>query len=381
VFRTVCWRAYGLANKDWVHVHAFNEAVRRTRWALGRWGWWSWGGSEIQVISDLISDQIEWAVMGRVYAKIDKGPWIIRYKIQQQVQKTLDTTISAAVKPAWTAMAKVVEELKPTVAPALEAIGTKLGEVQLQIITKMKEAVLSIINPLIDEHVTPHLGKIFQVINEPMANAYNTVTDIWTEKIDQLELTGTPDELKNKFKELARVKNSWDMYKATRPLDELYEPLWALNLVFPDIYPWWSIWKGQGHIRKIIDNAFYTFEEKTTKLLEENASAVEGSKGQFKTEVLADLKHDEQAMTLNWYKKVLMKIVMPPLNALAVPAAKIALDPLNDLIPDPMKNFIDVYGMFDELLNGIVGGAIVHMLDGASQLRPQGTKAIEEANN
>jgi len=102
-------------------------------------------------------------------------------------------------------------------------------------------------------------------------------------------------------------------------------------------------------------------------------------KATLKAEVFEQIKQDSHLRALNWYKKVLMKIVMPPLNALAVPAAKLALEPLNSLIPDPMKTFIDINGMFDDLLNDIVGGAILNMLDGASQLKPQGTKAIEEA--
>jgi len=244
---------------------------------------------------------------------------------------------------------------------------------------KMKEAVLSIINPLLDEHVTPHLGKIYQVINQPMADAYNNCHEIWNEKIEALEMTGGPDDLKKRFKDLARVQGSWDMYKSTRVLDELYEPLWALNLVFPDIYPWWSIWKGQGNIRTLIDNGFFTLEEKVLALAAEKPDAVESSKAELKALVFEQIKQDSHLRALNWYRKVLMKIIMPPLNALAVPAAKVALEPLNNLIPDPMKTFIDINGMFDDLLNDIVGGAIIHMLDGASQLKPQGTKAIEEA--
>jgi len=100
VFKTVCRNSYGLKNKDWVHQHAFREAVRRTRWELGRWGWWSYGGSEEQILSDMISDQIEYAVMGRIYSKIT-GPWPIRNTVRNQVLKTLDTIIMAGVTPAW----------------------------------------------------------------------------------------------------------------------------------------------------------------------------------------------------------------------------------------------------------------------------------------
>ena len=39
----------GFENEDPVANEAFKEAIRRTRWELGRWGYWSYGGTESQV--------------------------------------------------------------------------------------------------------------------------------------------------------------------------------------------------------------------------------------------------------------------------------------------------------------------------------------------
>jgi hypothetical protein len=89
-FKTCCRRAYGLKNQEFCHKKAFNEAIRKTRWELGRWGWWSYGGSEEQILSDLISDELDYSVMYKIYGKI-QGPYMIRWKIRDQVLKALDT--------------------------------------------------------------------------------------------------------------------------------------------------------------------------------------------------------------------------------------------------------------------------------------------------
>lgn len=88
--KTCCRRAWGLKNLEFCHKKAFNEAIRKTRWELGHWGWWSYGGSEEQILSDLISEEIDWKIMGRIYGKIS-GPWVVRNTVRNQVLKALDT--------------------------------------------------------------------------------------------------------------------------------------------------------------------------------------------------------------------------------------------------------------------------------------------------
>lgn len=65
--KKACWKAYGLTIDEWCHqqvskismkykyvifkitAKAFPVAVRKTRWAMGRWGWYCGYGSEEQV--------------------------------------------------------------------------------------------------------------------------------------------------------------------------------------------------------------------------------------------------------------------------------------------------------------------------------------------
>lgn len=360
VFKTVCRYAYGFRNKEWVHEMAFKEAVRRTRWSLGRWGWWSYGGSEEQVLSDLIADQIEYAVMGRIYSKIT-GPWTIRWTVRNQVMKSLDTIISAGVGPAWKAMSTAVENLRPEIEPKIKELIDPIGKAEAEVMDKIKNAVMSVLDPLIEQHINPHLGKIMEIIQSPMTEAYEESYNMFGQQIDKFELKTNKDELMKSFKPLDYFKSSWDMYNATRKIDILYDPLWVLRVVFTDIYPWGLIYRGHDELRHTMDNAMYTFESKLLKAHEESEGALNEGKAlvdKFKAEVLEDYKFDGQLKTVEWYCEVLRAIVFPPFQAVAGPATDALLGPISDAIPEPMKQFLDPQQMFMDLLTSIVDASI-----------------------
>jgi len=356
-FKTICWRAYGLKNKEQVHEKAFHEAIRRTRWDLGRWGWWSYGGSEEQILSDMISDQIEWAVMGRIYGKIT-GPWAIRNTIRNQILKTLDTVIMAGVTPAWKVMSQTVETLRPQIEPKIQPLLDPIGKAEEQIIDKIKDAAMSVITPALEEHVVPHLAKIMAIIQLPMTVSYDASYKIFSKSLEKLELKADKEETKKHcFKDLDYVPRSWEMYDATRELDILYDPLWALNVIFKEIYPWSLIWRGHDQLRDTMDNAMYTFEK---KLMDTEASFSEGRAliDKLKEEVLADYQFDGRLKTIKWYCEILKAIVYPPFNATIMPLCKALLEPINSAIPDAMAQFIDIEQMFDDLVNGIIDDSI-----------------------
>lgn len=364
VFKTVCWRAYGFVNKDPVHQRAFREAIRRTRWELGRWGWWSYGGSEVQILSDLISDQIDYAVMGRIYSKI-QGAWQIRNLIRNKVLSALDTMVSAAVAPAWKAMSTAVEEIRPKIEPTIKELVDPIGKAEGELINKLKDGAMSIINPLLEQHVTPHLAKIMEAIQKPMTDAYDDSIKYWEENVGKHEIKGPKGDLDKNFSELDRLYNTYEAWNISHKIDVMYEPLWALNIIFTDIYPWGLIYQGHQEIRGFIDNAVYTFETAVKKEAEENEACLGDAKGlndKHRATVLADYKEDAKLATLQWYAQSIKKIIMPPFNAVVIPACKAIISPISDAIPEAMKQFIDPENLFDELINGIIDESIATVI-------------------
>jgi len=114
------------------------------------------------------------------------------------------------------------------------------------------------------------------------------------------------------------------------------------------------IYNAHDEIRKRMDNAIYTWEERVIKEVEETKCDPASIRDKIKAAVIEDHKWDGQKGTLKYYAAILKLIVMPPFNKLVIPACQAALDPLNSLIPDPVKEFVDLNDMFDELLNKII---------------------------
>jgi len=365
MFKTACRYAYGLRDKEKVHVRGFWKAMEATRWHLGRWGYSSYGGSEEQVLSDLISDEIDWTVMGRVWSRMS-GPWIIRSTIRNTILKTIDSLVMGAVTPGWKGMSSAVAEIRPKIEPVIGELVEPLGKVKHDILEKMKEGALSIINPLLDEHVTPHLSKIIEIITSPMREGFEVSLNLWEEQLNKYSEQFDATNPEKGFKDFLWYPRSWwNMRGAYDKLDCMYDPLWLLREIFSDIYPWGLIWTGRDHLSQTMDNAFYTFENHLKKNLEENSSAGKEAVEAARSEAIAKYKHDIAWLTSDYYMKILKVIIMPPFNKLVIPACKAILEPLQSLIPDTMKDFIDLYDMFDQLIHGIIEGAIKNVLGGS----------------
>jgi len=362
--RTCCWRAYGFNNKDEVHIAAFEDAIRCTREKLGRWGYWSYGGTEEQILSDLIADELDWTVMGKVYSKLN-GSWTVRNAVRNQVIKAIDKMVLAAVTPAWKAMDATVAELRPKIEPKIKELVEPVGKAKAEVMNKIKDACMSVINPILKEHVVPHLSKIVEVIQSPMNDAFQESFKLYDEEVGKFEPKGSVDENKKAFHHLDYFPYSWKMWDVTRKTDVMYDPLWALNIIFPDIYPWGLIWTAHDTLRGKMDNAMYTFEQ---KLIEEQGKEEKDMKAcadKLRALILEDYKSDATLARILYYRDILKEIVMPPFNKLVFPAAEALLAPLNDAIPEPVKEFLDINEMFQRIVEGVIEDSISTVLAGA----------------
>lgn len=322
---------------------------------------------------DLISDELEYEIMGRIYGKLS-GPWMVRNMLRNQVCKTIDSMVMTAVRPAWQAMAKVVADLRPKIEPKIRELVTPIFNAENEIIEKMKNGVMSIIEPLLQEHVTPHLGKIVDILKSPMREGFDECFRIFNEKIDKWE---HEENLKRSFRHLDWYPHSyWEMRDATDKTEPMYEPLWALRLVFQDIYPWSLIWKAQSTLRKHSDNAVWTWE----KLIKDNEVKDKASATKHKEEVLEKLKHDAEIATTQYFHYIMKTIVMPPFEALLIPAGKVVIDPLASAVPESLKDFLDIKQMFEDLYNGVIDDSINIVLGSDKVPQKEKRKKIEKGS-
>ena len=47
-----------------IRTHSINQvALRKTRWDMGRWGWWGGQGTEEQLLAELIAEELEYGIL------------------------------------------------------------------------------------------------------------------------------------------------------------------------------------------------------------------------------------------------------------------------------------------------------------------------------
>lgn len=363
IFRECCWRAYGLTWKDRCHGRAFPHALWRTRWALGAYGYWSYGGTEEQQIADMIASLIDSKFLHKMYSKL-QGPYMVRNKFRENVLKTLDAAVLTAVKPAWAAVEAAAKQVLPKIEPVFKDKATALFEVENDIATKIKEGIMTIIQPAMTEHIEPHTAKIFDIAKQPVSDAFDTAILLFSDAVDKLEIRGANrDELSRSMREL-RWLSYWYLYPATDKLDAMYDPLWALRMVFPDIWPSSIIWDAKYKIRRRIDAAAHCFELRLLPQLEgspalNNPEQLKAVVQSIKAGIIEDLRHDiEIAKKMVWLR-IIKDIVQPPFNRHIRPLCQHVIQPLVSALPEFAKTILDPWQTFDDIIKNVINTLIL----------------------
>jgi hypothetical protein len=261
-------------------------------------------------------------------------------------------------------MNSTVESLRPQIEPKIKESLDPLFKAQGELTDKIKDGAMGIIDPILKEHVVPHLSKIVEAIKSPMVEGFDVTYKLYNEAIDKYDFKGK-DEVKKGFHDLDYVPHSWAIWSAYEKVDVMYEPLWALRIVFEDIYPWSLIWQARDTLRGKLDNAIYTFEERLLKFVEEGETT--DSKAvidKIKAGVFADFQEDAKKAAVIYYREILKAIVMPPFEKKVFPACENIISPIADAIPEPFRPFCDINQLFEDLLSGIIESSIDTVLSG-----------------
>ncbi|EGC30802.1 hypothetical protein DICPUDRAFT_40919 [Dictyostelium purpureum] len=343
MFRICCRRAYGLKNRDPCHQGAFHVAVRNTRWSLGRYGYWSYGGNEIQILSDLISTEVEYDILGRALRKLPNVPWFIRNFLRNKMMNVIDGIITSAVNPSWAAMDKTVTELRPTVEPRIKNQVDPIAQAQGNIVNKMKEQIMSAAQQSIEQHLAPHLAKIVRTTKEPIQSGFVESFKIWNDKTNGYSGNGS----KESFSEYRRYPNNcWTMHPARIQIHDLEDPLRDLSKIFSDIWPSSIIYSIKEDITAMAYDGTYTFEKTVT----EDQQDIESSKNSTREKY----EHDVYTGTDEQIKFVIRSCACPVLFKVLKPITKPILSSLSSLVPSGLNDFLDVDEMYTQLINDIV---------------------------
>jgi len=343
MFRICCRKSFGYKNKEEVHVKAFPIAVRNTRWSLGRWGiGFGYGGSEVQILADLIGDEIEYDILGRALGKLPNTPWFVRNWMRNSMMKVIDGIVTSAVNPAWIGMDKTVSELRPTIEPKIKNEIDPIVKIQNDIQNKMKEALMSIIEPALQKHAAPHLLKLANSIKNPIESGFGETIKVFKEKTNLYKGDGSP----NSFSTYRAYPNSYYiMNPAKQKISDMYQLLDPLHNIFSSFSAYWICYDIKEELVNMAYNGTYTFEK-----------AVNGGMGtaEANSETLEKYLHDTQVGSMIQMQYTIREVVKPTLMKVIDPLCKPIVSNMANMIPSSFKDLININEMYQQLIDDVI---------------------------
>lgn len=339
---------------DKIHPSAFENALWRARWECDMWGWWWVGGGEVAMISDAISDKISWDVMGKVDAKLTM-PWAARSRIRDAFSKSANGVVTSAVNPCWTGAYKAVGETRDTIRAKLREMLQPIVEKQKELEAKILEAIMSAAKPTLDEKVTPNLAPVIDVVFSTVVESFKLIILAFEKALE----AGKDKLVKEEDHKWLVSHYTWihEHNTADWKMYEMYEPLYELRRVFDDIPGYEIIGKARRRMTKLLRNALYTFETRHAEHPEKGWDATAA-------EVRGLLVDDVRMAILRTLGMLLFRVVEPMWKKLVITPGRAVVKPMGDLIPDPLKEFLDPDEMLTNVANGILNGACAGVFEG-----------------
>jgi hypothetical protein len=320
--------------------------------------WWGWSsyfyctGSESEMIGDLIMRRLRWGLLWRVYSRL-KGPYRVQQSIRSSIEKQVNVAVKAACEAAWKALSEAREKIQPELESKIKENGGPIFETQKKVKDSIREKLMSVLEPLIDKGAKPIVEKVLDKALVPMADAH-----VEALKGFQRSCKWYGDNYKDGYKESTiRSMNWWSYWYLWESRNIMYQMQSDSVVKAALTPPSTSGSKGADDSGESKDeeasNAYIAY--KINDQIHDQVLAAIFTLGKDKDLAVVSAKfiNDSKILLKEQYKSFLMGVIQPNLMALANATIMEIIKPIDEAIPDLIKNFISGADMATELIQDI----------------------------
>lgn len=368
VLRVACRKAKGRSETDPVIIAAYDkafEALRSTLWVP----WWKrYEGSEADMLGELMSDDIIRNDLDEVFSKIE-GPAKVRMMAVSKIEDAVRSVVGGIVGAGWKAARVGLDKIKPKVQEVAEKGVGPVVEAKGKMEETVTEKTSSQLQPVREKVLQPVAQKILDVAVKPVAAAFKKVWPVVKEKteawIQAVKAKG--DDLTAGSRSLASSHNDRralrSVFESLSEISDLIkEALKALagelgdlaETIISTVLDW--IGAVEDALKTLIQNANFTFSKTVTEKSAEGG--VDGAATEATKEVEEKTAHDAKVIMTGQIENLLSSVLDVSVKAKALSICEPIVTPLDSMIPDPVKDFISVESVLDEVLSKIVSDLV-----------------------
>jgi hypothetical protein len=329
MFQDCCWNAPCPMHPNNVRKEAFKHAYKKMQ---NYWYFWPTGNEE-DMLAYVIFRRIESEVLQEAYSKLPGGSlgWKARDKIRGTVAGMIAPPVAGAWKAAGTAIDTIekptTEKVRQLVGPLFSAIKAIKDKVQ----AKFEEKVIPVISAL----MAPIAEKLMPKISVPLIKAQKELVEEFIKFADE------------------GGRGSWHLYWELRKRENEYDIVLDVARAILDN------WEITYLPSKIMDSCF--------ELLEKARYNYKDVDGKDKSVTCAKLLHDclqEMGKILTWLVET---IVLKPFNEKFGEVIDELCGPLEELIPEAVKEFLSPSDIIKEMAHGAMSAALQAVITAGEQ--------------
>jgi hypothetical protein len=318
--------------------------------------WWGWSsyfyctGSESEMIGDLIYRRLRWGLLWRVYSKL-KGPWRVQQTIRSSIDKQVNVAVKAACEAAWKSLCEIREKLAPELEAKIKEHGGPIFEMQKKVKDTIREKLMSVLDPLIEKTAKPIVEKVLDKALVPMADAHVEALKGFNRCCKWYN-----DGHKDGYNESTiRSMNWWSYWYLWESRNVMYQ-MQNDDVVRKALTPP-STSKGADDSGESKDdepsNAGLAY--KINDQIHDQVLAAIWTIGKDKDLAVVSGKfiNDSKILLKEQYKAFILGVIQPNLMALANATLMELCKPIDDTIPELIKNFVSAEDMATELIADI----------------------------
>jgi len=350
MFQECIWYAPNPMHSDQVRRSAFEDtymALERER------GWGSWyfyaSGSESDMLALYIFKRISYEVLNDVFQKLP-APGMLRDKAISTIESSLGKMIGPAVAAAWTGACLAIDKIEKPIEDKIRQAVTPLFEAIKQIKERVQGKFEEKVTPVISKLSEPLTTKLFPKLFKPLQDAFKKLISEFVEHKDS-------------------PRGTYHLYWEIRDKLDDFDDLLSVAREILDVEELGEFTtKVNDTCTQLLEKAHYTYKVHKDNKMEKA----------FET-TCDELLHDA-IMDMNGLAKWLLDaLVLKPFNEAFGAALAELCGPLEELIPEPVKEFLSPSDTLKEMANAAVSSALKAILDsGGNQSGPLMHKFVEK---
>lgn len=354
IFSIACRKASPPMNPDETIRKAFIAAYNATKRKY--WEVWIYdvAGDEGEMLGGMVSQILNYKLLRRIIDDLPESP--MRSKVAKVVTSTAEQAVMSACTAAWKASCGSVDALKGAVENSARQLLSPLFEAEANLKGNVTDAISSKLDPALSQ-VSSALQPFVSRVVQPITNGYIQAIEGFANEMRTNRLAAIKAQPSSLKYELSRA--SYSLRRVQSKIgDDLLGPFEQVRDILTHIpFVKDAIQFMDDAIGAVVDDvdvlfnkALYTFQT----ILESDGSR---DPDNILKEVIAKFVNDakimEGAVLIN---KMVGKLAQPKIDEV-LDTVSGALEPISSMIPDPVKDLIDINTIAEDIIQGVADNA------------------------